>query len=256
MRTSPISAARSQPGTERSAASAPSQPRRRDEGDELALVRDVHRVDSQDLGRAGHRRVAPVLRASLTSIATCEERASSLSTEATPPRVASRMQRSVWAGLLEQRVHDRPQRARVGLDVRVELELAAREHDRRAVLADRAGQQDAVAGADRVGREPGARVALADAGGADVHAVGRAALHDLGVAAHDLHLGRLRGRRDRLHLGLQVVGGEALLEDQRERERARARARHGEVVHGAVHGEVADRAAREAERLDHERVGR
>jgi hypothetical protein len=42
------------------------------------------------------------------------------------------------------------------------------------------------------GGEPGARVALADAGRADVHAVGRAALDDLGVAAHDLHLRRLR----------------------------------------------------------------
>ena len=69
------------------------------------------------------------------------------------------------------------------------------------------------------------------------------------------HLRGVRGRRDRLDLGLQVVRREPLLEDQRERERARARARHGEVVHGPVDGEVADRAAREAERLDHERVG-
>ncbi len=42
------------------------------------------------------------------------------------------------AGGVEQGVDGRPQRAGVGLDVGVELELAAGEHDRRAVLADRA----------------------------------------------------------------------------------------------------------------------
>ena len=93
----------------------------------------------------------------------CDARASSFSTEATPPRVASRMQRSDGPDLLEQRVHDRPQRAGVGLDLGVELELAAREHDRRAVLADRAGEQDAVARPERVGGHPRARVAQADA---------------------------------------------------------------------------------------------
>jgi hypothetical protein len=47
----------------------------------------------------------------------------------------------------------------------------------------------------------------------------------------------------------------ALLEDQRERERERPGAGDGEVVHGPVHREVADRAAGEADRLDHEAVG-
>ena len=56
--------------------------------------------------------------ASRTIIATPEARASSLSTEATPPRVASRMQRRRGAGGVQQRVDRRPQRARVGLDRR------------------------------------------------------------------------------------------------------------------------------------------
>ena len=107
------------------------------------------------------------------------------------------------AGRAEQRVDRRPQRARVGLDLGVELELVASEHDRRAVLADRAGHEDAVAGADRLGREPGAGIDRPDAGRAQVHAVGGAALDDLRVAADDLDAGRVRRRGDRLDLGAQ-----------------------------------------------------
>ena len=88
-----------------------------------------------------HRHVAPRARASRRR----DARASSLSTEATPPRVASRMQRSAppaasssasTAGHSE-RVSDSTSASR--------LELAAREHDRRAVLADRARDEHAVA---------------------------------------------------------------------------------------------------------------
>ena len=61
---------------------------------------------------------------------------------------------------------------------------------------------------------------------------------------------------DRLDLGPQLVGRQALLEDQREAERERPRAGHREVVDGAVHRELADRAAGEADRLDDEAVGR
>ena len=149
VRTSPISAASSQPGTLRSASQRLVGRLGRDERDQLALVRDVHRVDPEDLGGAGHRRAAPGSSPSRTIIATDEARASSLSTEATPPRVASRMQRSSGPTALEQRVDGGPQRARVGLDRRVELELVAREHDRRAVLADAAREQDPVAGPQR-----------------------------------------------------------------------------------------------------------
>ena len=69
------------------------------------------------------------------------------------------------------------------------------------------------------------------------------------------HAGGLGRARDRLDLGLQLVRGEALLEDQRQAQRERPRARHGEVVDRAVDRQVADRAAREADRLDDERVG-
>ena len=67
---------------------------------------------------------------------------------------------------------------------------------------------------------------------------------------------RLGGARDRLDLGAQVVRGEALLEHERQRERERPRAGDREVVHRAVDGELADRAARETDRPDDEAVGR
>ena len=114
----------------------------RHERDELALVRDVHRVDAEDLGRARYRGLARARPPRARSSPRRDARASSLSTDATPPRVASRMQRSAGpaasssastAGQSE-RVSD----SIVGL----ELELPAREHDRRAVVADLAGDED------------------------------------------------------------------------------------------------------------------
>ena len=66
-------------------------------------------------------------------------------------------------------------------------------------------------------------------------------------------------RRGRLgHVGddrAQLVDREALLDHERGRQPRRPRALHGEVVDGAVHREVADRAAGEPQRLHDERVG-
>ena len=71
--------------------------------------------------------------ASRTSIATPEARASSLRTDATPPRVASRRQRRPGPAALSSASTAGHSGARVGLDLGAELELAAGEHDRRAV---------------------------------------------------------------------------------------------------------------------------
>jgi hypothetical protein len=78
-----------------------------------------------------------------------------------------------------------------------------------------------------------------------------AALHHLGVAGDDPHAGVAGGTCDGVNLGAQLVGGQALLEDEREAQRHRARPGHGEVVDGPVDRELADRPAREAQRLDH-----
>ncbi len=83
-----------------------------------------------------------------------------------------------------------------------------------------------------------------------------AALDDLRVARDDRDARRRCRPRDRLDLRAEIVGRESLLEHERERQRERPRARDGEVVHCAVDGELADRAAREPDRLDDEAVGR
>ena len=94
-----------------------------------------------------------------------------------------------------------------------------------------------------------------DAGGGDVAAVGLAALDDLGVAGDDLHAGGLRGRGHRGDDPLQVGDREALLQDEPGRQVQRPGAAHGQVVHRAVDGQVADVAAREEQRRDHVGVG-
>ena len=115
--TSPISAAPRSPATDRSAASAASARLRGHEGDELALVGHVHRVDARGSpprrpppGRTGTS-------ASRTIIATLggarqlvEHRG-----HAAAGGVAHAAQRG--PGLLEQRVDRRPQGAGVGLDL-------------------------------------------------------------------------------------------------------------------------------------------
>ncbi len=79
-----------------------------------------------------------------------DARASSLSTDATPPRVASRRQRSAGPGGVEQRVDRRPQRARVGLDRR----RSSSNSPRASMIAVpcspiEPGDEDAVAGPQR-----------------------------------------------------------------------------------------------------------
>ena len=191
--------------------------------------------------------------ASRTSIATPEARASSLSTEATPPRVASRMHartpgpRSASTAGHSERVSE--------TIVGVELELAAREHDRGAVLADRAGEQDPVAGrararsAARGSRRPSPVVVMyiPSAWPRSTTFVSPPTIATPAASA---------ARGDRVDLGAQRrprrrPSSRIRLSGQRER----LRPAHREVVDRAVDRELADRAAREAQRLDHERVG-
>ena len=103
--------------------------------------------------------------------------------------------------------------------------------------------------------ERATRVDGADAGRAQVHPVGGAALDDLRVAADDLDAGGAGGVRDRLDLAPQHVRVEALFEDHRDGQGQRLGARHREVVDGAVDRQLTDRSAGEAERLDDEAVG-
>ena len=156
--TSPISAACSQPGDRAQRGRAPRPPPR---------ARRRRRACPRWPRTSGRCRGSPPRRrppgctgtsASRTTIATPEARASSLSTEATPPRVASRMQRSAGpAASSSASTAGHSERVSDSI-VGVELELAAGQHDRRAVLADRARDEDPVARPQRVGRRAGARV--------------------------------------------------------------------------------------------------
>ena len=65
---------------------------------------------------------------------------------ARPPRVGSRIQRTAPPSSSSAR--ELEHRRRVALQVDLELELAAGDHDGHAVVADRAGDEHAVAGPD------------------------------------------------------------------------------------------------------------
>jgi hypothetical protein len=95
----------------------------------------------------------------------------------------------------------------------------------------------------------------ADAGRRDVHPVGGAAVDDLGVARHDRNAGGGGSFRHVGHDLAQLVDGEPLLQHESGGEGDRSGPHHGEVVDGAVHGEVPRRPARKAQRLDHVGVG-
>ena len=180
--------------------------------------------------RAARRRPRPPgatgTSASRTSIATPEARASSLSTEATPPRVASRMQRSAGpAASSSASTAGHSERVSDSI-VGVELELAAGEHDRRAVLADRARRRGSRSpGRSAAGDSVARGSTRPDAGRADVHAVGVAALDDLRVAGDDLDARPPRRRAAIASTSARSSSAvEALLEDQRQAS-ARAAAR-------------------------------
>jgi len=128
----------------------------RDEGHEDALVRHVHRVDAEDLAGPGdggedrHAGLPHEQRDARRPRQLVQRRR-----DASARGVAEAAQRR--AARLEQRVDRRPERARVRLDGRLQLELAAREHHRGAVLSDAAGDEDPVARPDRRRRPIGGR---------------------------------------------------------------------------------------------------
>ena len=173
---------------------------------------------------------------------------------ATPPRVASRMART--PGTAPSRpaiivVHRRRVRGQVGLDV----ELAAGQHDRHAVVADRPGHDDRVTGAGGGDTEGQIVLDHPHPGRIDVAAVRLAPLDHLGVAGDDLHPGRRRGGGHGRHDRGQVGDGEAFLQHEAGRQVQRGGAGHRQVVDGPVHGQVADVAAGEEQRRNDVGVG-
>ena len=255
VRTSPISAASLAARARRAARRAPRRPpRARRTATSLPSLATYIGSMPEDLRRARDRRARRARRASRTIIATPEARASSLSTEATPPRVASRMQRS--AGRRRRAARRRPATAS---GCRTRCRRSSSNSPRASMIAVPCSPIEP----ETRMRSPGRRRARRELrragrrrpmpGGADVHAVGVAALDDLGVAGDDLDA-RRRARRAAIAStsARSVVGGRGPPRGSARASAQRPRARHGEVVDRAVDGQLADRAAGEAHRLDDE----
>ena len=165
---------------------------RRHERDELTFVGDVQRVDAEDLAGAhdlgphGH----PVLddrHAELGRQGDLVEHRGDPTTRGVSHAV------QVLAASLQQRLGQRPQRRRVAADVGAQLQLAAGEHDRDAVITDRSGHQDLVAWLHQLGSQCDAVADEPDAGRRHVHAVGFAALDHLRVTGDHRDPGFLGG---------------------------------------------------------------
>ena len=150
-RISPTIAASAPSGWAVSSASAPSAARGRDDRDELSLVRDVERVDAEDLARPGHFR--PDGNRALVEDDGQLRGGGELvegGREAAARRVSEEPE--LLAELHERRC-ELVNGDRVRADIRLERELAARQHHGHAVIADRAGDEDSVSFADPVRTE-------------------------------------------------------------------------------------------------------
>ncbi len=144
----------------------------------------------------------------------------------------------------------------VALDDGLEAERVARRHDCDAVPADVAAEDDGVARAHTRGQDGCARDDAAQARGIDEETVRVAAVHDLGIARHEPHAGRIGRRAHRFEEAPQHRERQALLDDEPDGETQRPRPAHGKIVDRAVHGQRADVSAREHERTDDVGVGR
>ena len=117
----------------------------RDDRDELALVRDVERVDAEDLagrGDGGAHRDGDLVEHDRQRQ---PPRPASLSAVARPPRVGSRIEAKCVAEF-EQRGRELVHRGGVALDLGLEPDVAACHHHGHSVVGERAGEDDAVAG--------------------------------------------------------------------------------------------------------------
>jgi hypothetical protein len=239
------------------AASAPSVSARVVPGhdrEQLALVRDVQRIESEE--RAGvpdrlrHRqRALDQLDADPGRLRDLVQRGR----HATPGRIAQDVQ--IRAGG-EHRRHQPVQRGAVADHLGAERDPLAHAHDRDPVDADLAADDDDVTGSRPLWADVNAGRDQPDAGGVDVHAITMAGVDDLGVAGRDRDARPARGSPEVCRDPADHRQLDTLLENEAAGQVRRLRAAHREVVDRAVDGEVPDAAAREEQRLHDERVGR
>ena len=139
---------------------------------------------------------------------------------------------------------------------RFEIELAARQQNRDAMVADRPGKQNLVADAHRARIDGHSTKQPADPGGGDVHLVGLAVLDDFGVAPGDANSRVPRGLCHGANFRLEHRRGQPGFEYERDHQGLGPRARDRQIVHRAVHREFANGAAGKSQRLYHKAVGR
>ena len=169
---------------------------------------------------------------------------------------AGRVAEDVDAGASgDDRRYQPVERLSVRSDFDLEVQALADAHDRDAVQADRPGQDHHVAGAGSVRPDRNAVRYQPDTSGVDEDAVRRSPAYHFRVAGHYPDAGPTGRPSDRLGHLPQVLDRQAFLDDIGERQRQRLGAHHGQVVDCAVHRQLADVAAGEFERADHERVG-
>ncbi len=123
------------------------------------------------------------------------------------------------------------------------------------MIADRAGNQNDVAGTRAIAGQMQPVRHGADPGGGDEHAVRLAALDDLGVAGDDLDAGLARRRAHALRDAVQIGQRKALFEDEAGGKMQRPRACHRQIVDRAMHRQRADVAAGKEQRRDDIAVG-
>ena len=124
------------------------------------------------------------------------------------------------------------------------------------MVADGSGEENLVTGSDRSGTDRNPRQSAADSGSGDIHLIGLAVLDHLGVPAHDCDSRSSGCAAHGPNLVLEGVGRQPSLQHERRDEGNRLGSRDRQVIHGAMHRQLADGAAGKPERGYHEAVGR
>ena len=142
----------------------------------------------------------------------------------------------------------------VGKQLAVQPKGLARQHDRDAVVADRAADQQHIAVPDPVEAEH-VWMTDADAGGGEIESAAFAAPQHLGVAGDHRDADVARGLPQARDDAFQGGDFQAFLDEGIEAEIARRGAGDRKVVGGAMYGEGADVATGKFQRLHGEAVG-
>ena len=123
------------------------------------------------------------------------------------------------------------------------------------MVADGARKQNHVAGPRGTRRALDSGNGPADTSGGDVHAVRLAVLDNFGIAARYDDSGGTRRPAHGANFCFQDFGGQAGFEHVRDDQRFSPGARNSEVVNGSVDCQLADGAARKAQRAHHKAIG-